>query len=80
MVAHRQKAVRHRKQFVADASHDLKTPLTVILANNDILEPHTDQSVESQQKWIDSTGEEALKMKGLVTQMLDLAKSENAML
>lgn len=65
-------------QFVADASHDLKTPLTVILANNDIIMSHKDEKVESQQKWLESTREEALKMKGLVTQMLDLAKSENA--
>lgn len=65
-------------QFVADASHDLKTPLTVILANNDIIMSHKDENVQSQQKWLESTREEVLKMKGLVTQMLDLAKSENA--
>ena len=73
------KAWENQKRFVADASHDLKTPLTVILANNDILKSHGEESVNSQQKWIESTGEEALKMKGLVTQMLDLAKSENAL-
>lgn len=67
-----------QKQFVEDASHDLKTPLTVILANNDILLSHKKESIKSQQKWVDSTTEEALKMKGLVTQMLDLAKSENS--
>ena len=72
------KAWENHKQFVADASHDLKTPLTVILANNDILNSHSNESVESQRKWIDSTEEEALKMKGLVSQMLELAKSENA--
>lgn len=72
------KAWENQKQFVADVSHDLKTPLTVILANNDIINSHSEENVSSQQKWIDSTSEEALKMKALVTQMLDLAKSENA--
>jgi len=67
-----------QKQFVEDASHDLKTPLTVILANNDILLSHKNESIRNQQKWVDSTTEEALKMKSLVTQMLDLAKSENS--
>lgn len=72
-----EKAWISQKQFIADASHDLKTPLTVILANNDILLSHKDSTVESQEKWIDSTKEEALKMKSLVTQMLDLARSED---
>ena len=64
-------------QFIADASHDLKTPLTVILANNDILLSHQGDTVQNQEKWIKSTKEEALKMKGLVEQLLDLAKSED---
>ena len=71
-------AWENQKQFVSDISNDLEAPLKAILANNDILNSHSKESVESQQKWIDSTGEEALKMKALVTQMLDLAKSENA--
>ena len=65
-----------QRQFVADASHDLKTPITVILANNDILLSHKESTVESQEKWIKSTGEEAIKIKSLVTQMLELAKAE----
>ncbi|MBQ7761257.1 MAG: HAMP domain-containing histidine kinase [Clostridia bacterium] len=65
-----------QKQFIADASHELKTPLTVILANNDILITHTDSTISEEKKWIDSTRLEAIKMKGLVEKMLDLAKSE----
>ena len=72
-----QMAWESQHQFVADASHDLKTPITVILANNDILLSKGEETVQSQQKWIESTKEEALKMKSLVSEMLDLAKSEN---
>ena len=73
-----EKAWEQQKQFLADASHDLKTPLTVILANNNILAAHKDETVYSQMKWIESTNEEAGRMSDLVNKMLELAKSESA--
>lgn len=71
-----ERAWEQQKQFLADASHDLKTPLTVILANNNIIQSHRDQTVESQMKWIESTSEEAGRMSDLINKMLELAKSE----
>lgn len=70
-------AWQSQKQFVADASHDLKTPLTVILANMGILGAHKEELVESQSKWIESTKEEATRMRILVDKMLELAKSDD---
>lgn len=75
-VAPVEKAWEQQKQFLADASHDLKTPLTVILANNNIIATHKSETVESQMKWIESTTEEATRMTELVNKMLELAKSE----
>lgn len=66
-----------QKQFVADASHELKTPLTVILANNNIMMSHKDSTVEDEIKWLQSTEEEAQHMKKLIDQMLFLAKSDS---
>lgn len=73
-----EEAWTQQKQFIADASHDLKTPLTVILANNNILAAHKDETVESQMKWIESTSEEANRMRDLINKMLELAKNEAA--
>lgn len=71
-----QKAWEQQKQFVADASHELKTPLTVILANNNIMMSHKGATVEEEKQWLESTQEEANHMKQLIEQMLFLAKSD----
>ena len=72
-----QKAWEQQQNFVADASHELKTPLTVILANSDILLTHPDETVSEQEKWVRSTKEEATHMKDMVNKMLFLAQNEN---
>ena len=67
-----------QKQFVADASHELKTPLSVIMANTEIIASHADETVESQMKWIDNTRSESLRMAELVNDLLFLAKNDDA--
>lgn len=67
-----------QRQFVADASHELKTPLTVILANVGIIEGHPHDTVLSQSKWTSYIREEAQRMKGLVEDMLFLARHDDA--
>lgn len=67
-----------QRQFVADASHELKTPLTVILANMGIVLSHRDETVHSQIKWLEYTQAEASHMKELVGSLLFLAQSDDA--
>ena len=71
-----EKAMQREKQFVADASHDLKTPLSVILANNAILAENPDAPVGSLSRWLDSTQAAAKRMQQLISQMLTLADVE----
>lgn len=71
-----QKAWAQQHQFVADASHELKTPLTVILANLDILKSHTKHTIAEEKKWIDNTEEEAVRMKELLQDLLFLARED----
>lgn len=69
-------AWQQQNQFIADASHELKTPLTVILANLDILSSHRECTISDQKKWLDNTTEEASRMKQLVESLLFLARSD----
>lgn len=71
-----EQAWEQQRQFVADASHELKTPLTVILANTGILLSHQSDTIEQQYKWIENTQTEAQRMKKLVDDLLFLAKSD----
>ena len=71
------KAWAQQQQFVADASHELKTPLTAILAANNILLSNPDSTIREQQKWIENTQAEANHMNDLISNMLFLAKSED---
>lgn len=71
-----EQAWEQQRQFVADASHELKTPLTVILANIGILLSHQNDTIAQQHKWIENTQTEAQRMKKLVDDLLFLAKSD----
>lgn len=71
-----EKAWTQQRQFIADASHELKTPLTVILANLGILKGDSVAGPEDERHWLENTEQEALRMKGLVDDLLFLAKSD----
>lgn len=71
-----EKAWDQQRQFIADASHELKTPLTVILANINILLTHRQDTIDGQLKWLNNTQMEASRMKELVDNLLFLAKSD----
>ena len=70
-------AWEQQRRFVADASHELKTPLAVIIANMQILEADTAIPAESQ-RWVQSTADESAHMKNLVEELLELARTDES--
>lgn len=72
-----EQAWEQQRRFVSDASHELKTPLAVILANTQILDRHEGVS-EDARRWVTSTSEEAEHMKALVGDLLQLARADES--
>lgn len=67
-----------QKQFITDANHELKTPLTLILSNLDIVESEFGKS-----EWLDDIRSEGERMGLLINQMVTLSRmdeSENRLL
>lgn len=69
-----EKAWQQQRQFLSDASHELKTPLTVILSNAELLE--TAPLEERPARWADNIHAEARQMRTLVEEMLTLARAD----
>ena len=65
-----------RKEFVADVSHELKTPITSIMGYADtLLEGEYDK--ETQEKFLNVISTEARRMAKLVTDLLTLSRYDN---
>ena len=58
-----------QKQFITDAGHELKTPLTVISANMDVLALETGDN-----EWISSTRKQVANLRGLVGELIYLSR------
>jgi signal transduction histidine kinase len=70
-----ERAWKQQHQFLSDASHELKTPLTVILSNAELMDSvHLDSRPA---RWADNIQSEARQMKSLVEEMLTLARADN---
>ena len=65
-----------RKEFVADVSHELKTPLTSILGYSETLAT-SEYDKDLQEKFLNVISSEAVRMTKLVNDLLTLSKFDN---
>ncbi|MBQ8296263.1 MAG: hypothetical protein IJX77_00595 [Ruminococcus sp.] len=65
-------AFEKQKQFISDASHELKTPLTIISANADVLSDEIGDN-----KWLEYIKSQTDRMNLLVNDLLNLTRLEN---
>lgn len=71
-----EQAWEQQRQFVADASHELKTPLTVILTNAEML-VQDDRDEQDRIRFASSILVMSRQMRGLVEELLDQARVDN---
>lgn len=71
-----ERAWQQQRQFIADASHELKTPLTVIMTNAELLQ-NTEYDKQSFSTFSSSILVMSRQMRDLVEQMLELARTDN---
>ncbi len=65
------RSFKAQKEFIADASHELKTPLSVIMASSEALEDNPNEV-----KWLNNIKSEANRMNILIKNLLELASLE----
>lgn len=72
-----EKAWTQQQQFIADASHELKTPLTVIITSAELMEGDG-VTEDTRQTCVGNILETSRRMRSLTEEMLNLARAENA--
>lgn len=70
-------AWNEQKRFIADVSHELKTPLAIISANSEILKARGDAKISDEIQWVNGTLKEIDHMKNLIADMMYLAKHDS---
>jgi heavy metal sensor kinase len=76
LIATVQRTLEQQRQFLADTSHELRSPLTVVLANLDLLRRDPDQTERALS--VEEATAEAQRMRRLVNDLLLLAQSDVA--
>lgn len=67
-----------QRDLIANASHELKTPLTVISTNLAVVKSEPEMTVQDNEKWLSSIDKQIERMQGLIQNMLELSKLEQS--
>jgi signal transduction histidine kinase len=72
-----QKSWNQQRDFLANASHELRTPMAVVQASLDVIRSNPDELVSEQKQWLNNIGESVEEMATLVDSLLFLARFDS---
>ncbi len=78
MLSPAHEALVKQKDLVANASHELKTPITIINANLEVMRSDVDSTIGDNDKWLGNISSQTERMHSLVTEMLEMSSFESA--
>lgn len=69
-------SMAQQEAFLADASHELRTPISVIQTNLEVVRTSPEESVAEQLSWLDNAYKETVRMNSIVSDLLFLARAD----
>lgn len=78
MIAHLKENFEKQEVFVSDASHELKTPISIIKSYAELMKRRGKSHPEVYEESVEAIDTEADRMQQLVNQLLDLAKNKQS--
>lgn len=72
-----QESVERQQEFLANASHELRTPIAVIKTNLEVVKSAPSEPVENQLTWLNNAYGEAQRMQNIVEDLMFLAKADS---
>ena len=76
LISHLKESFIRQEQFVSDASHELKTPISIIKSYAELLKRRGKTHPELMGESLEAIESESERMQLLVNQLLDLAKNQ----
>lgn len=70
------RAEQFQKQFTADVTHELKTPLSAILGSSELLMTHTNMTKKARDEFLDTIHKEAKRLETLIADLLIISKMD----
>lgn len=70
--------LQHEKDFVSNASHELKTPIAAIRGNINLIKRHGDKHPEVIPESLEFIDEESLRMQNLIENLLHMSRADRA--
>ncbi len=68
--------MQRQQEFLADASHELRTPIAVIQTNLEVVRACDNETVDSQRTWLDNAYDESKRMRQIVEDLMFLARAD----